>query len=475
MAMTSRIFTLEDQLAFATLSGDNNPLHVDPLAARRLMFGSPVVHGIHLVLWALSECRRGAASQAIGKLDAEFLQPVRINTPVDLEWTDAGGQTRLRVLSEGSVMMKLLVRWTEVTPSLPGPAQRQPAQIDPVDLVLDQVVTGQKARLPLSYDRADLTALFPEIEALMPALQIACLLASTRLVGVHCPGLNSIYAQLTLTANAARDMVTQTGDLAYTISTVDTRFSKINLALEMPGLEGEIIAFFRPAPTAQPSYSEVATTVERDEFDGVRALVVGGSRGLGEIAAKLLAAGGAEVTLSYHSGAGDARRVADEITAGGGQVQIMQLDVTAETLPKLPDITLLVYMSSPFIFAARNGVFTSSLFNKFCTHYIDGFNRICTTVAKGRKLNVLYPSSVAVGTLPKNMGEYAAAKAASEILCRHLELNHKGLRIHTPRFDRMPTDQTANIIPVKSADPLPVVHAALNTSLGHDPGPQTPN
>lgn len=467
MAMTSRTFTLEDQLAFATLSGDNNPLHVDPLAARRLMFGSPVVHGIHLVLWALSECRRGVAPQTIGTLDAEFLQPVTINTPVDLDWTDTNGQTRLRVLSDGAVMMKLLVGWTEVNPALPGPSQSRPAQQDPVNLTLDQVVTGQQNRLPLTYDPADLTALFPTIEAQLPTLQIAGLLASTRLVGVHCPGLNSIYSQLTLTANAVTDTAARACDMTYIVSTVDTRFSKIDMALEMPGLGGEIIAFFRPAPTVQSSYSEIEITVKRTEFDGVRALVVGGSRGLGEIASKLLAAGGADVTLSYHSGEKDARAVADEIIAGGGQARTMQVDVTAETPPALPDIDLLVYMSSPFIFAARNGVFTTSLFTKFCTHYIEGFNKICATAARGKKLDVLYPSSVAVETLPKNMGEYAAAKAASEMLCRHLELNHKGLRIHTPRFDRMPTDQTANVIPVKSADPLPVVLDALRTSLGH--------
>ena len=53
MKATTRTFTLDDQLAFAALAGDFNPLHVDPLAARRLIFGEVVVHGVHAVLWAL--------------------------------------------------------------------------------------------------------------------------------------------------------------------------------------------------------------------------------------------------------------------------------------------------------------------------------------------------------------------------------------------------------------------------------------
>lgn len=43
-----RIFTEHDQVLFSRLSGDANPIHMDPLIARRLMFGQRIVHGIHL-------------------------------------------------------------------------------------------------------------------------------------------------------------------------------------------------------------------------------------------------------------------------------------------------------------------------------------------------------------------------------------------------------------------------------------------
>src|SRR6202050_3314195 len=48
-----RRFGMADQLSFAALSGDYNPMHVDALAARRTLAGAPVVHGMHAVLWAL--------------------------------------------------------------------------------------------------------------------------------------------------------------------------------------------------------------------------------------------------------------------------------------------------------------------------------------------------------------------------------------------------------------------------------------
>ena len=39
-------FAQEDVGAYARLTGDMNPLHVDPLAAARSRFGRPVVHGM---------------------------------------------------------------------------------------------------------------------------------------------------------------------------------------------------------------------------------------------------------------------------------------------------------------------------------------------------------------------------------------------------------------------------------------------
>ena len=52
--MQSRVFTKSDQDMFVRLSGDYNPLHTDPVLARRLILGKQVVHGVHLLLWGLN-------------------------------------------------------------------------------------------------------------------------------------------------------------------------------------------------------------------------------------------------------------------------------------------------------------------------------------------------------------------------------------------------------------------------------------
>ena len=64
--------------------------------------------------------------------------------------------------------------------------------------------------------------------------------------------------------------------------------------------------------------------VNRDEFKGQSALIIGGSRGLGEVTAKLLAAGSADVRLSYYQGEEDAIGIVDDISSNGGCAEYFQ-------------------------------------------------------------------------------------------------------------------------------------------------------
>jgi len=59
-------------------------------------------------------------------------------------------------------------------------------------------------------------------------------------------------------------------------------------------------------------------------------LVIGGSRGLGELTAKLLCSGGGCVHLTYSRGRNDARRVSAEIMAvKRGVCKPLELDILA--------------------------------------------------------------------------------------------------------------------------------------------------
>lgn len=449
--MTSRTFTLEDQLAFAALSGDFNPLHVDPLAARRTPFGRPVVHGVHLLLWALAQTGAGPLT----RLSVLFRNPVCIGDLVSIRQEKA----RITLHTGAAEAVRIQAEYGGVEAvAPPGIAAEQGAP----RLVTQDMMAGLSGSLPLSFDARAGAAL---THGGVPPWQAAILLATTRLVGMECPGLYSLYSELTVDFTVPPD---QSGArLDWRVTESDPRFSRVTIDFAAPGAKGAIQAFLRPSPQPQASSSSLRAHISADRFSQRKALVVGGSRGLGELCAKMLAAGGAQVRLTYHTGAQDAARVVEDIVASGGEAGALSYDILNP-----PDLaqalqgwtpTHVYYFPTPAIFVAQRKKFSAPLFAGFCRYYVDGFYACWEGVRAITRapLHLMYPSSVAVEDIPPDMAEYAAAKAAGENLCRFLAANDKALNLRVVRLPRLPSDQTASIMQVETADPVAVLLDAL--------------
>ena len=288
--------------------------------------------------------------------------------------------------------------------------------------------------------------------------QISQIIASSTLVGMKCPGLNSVYSELKITFTDEDKNNEQ--KLSYNVQSFDKRFNLAHIDIESSGMSGSIKAFLRPEPQKQAPYSEFLTVVEKNEFIDKKALIIGGSRGLGEVTAKLLSAGGAEIVISYFKGYTEAQSLLDDILVNGGKAKILQLDVTTEdnnlinSLGKNWTPTHLYYFPTPFISVAEKGLFSSQIYNRFSLYYVTGFNNLILQLLPHGLKKVFYPSSVFIDELPLNMGEYSAAKMAGETLCNFLEKTHRDLKIFKPRIPRMKTDQTATFLPISANEPI---------------------
>ena len=461
-------FSQNDQTAFAELSGDDNPMHVDPIAARRLLFGGPVVHGIHAVCHALDRWleTRGETLQ-LRSLNVVFLKPMRVGQPVEFLIEDeTNSSLKLRITTASELATRIVCEFEPVsTGGVSGIAD----EAAPLGECLERTeYEGASDSLPLLLPRDSAAAQLPQLTAKLPADQIALLLATTRLVGTRCPGLHSIYSSLQLSfIDAACDESAAGPNLDWSVSAHDPRFGSLSLELAAPGATGMIRAFVRPQPRQQDSFDEIRGLVGETDFAGMKALVVGGSRGFGEVCAKLLAAGGAEVCITFHRGAEDAERVADDIRSGGGQAVTQRFDATDvdQSLARLTagdwSPTHLFFFATPPIARAVKNRFSPELFREFCSFYVDAVARLVDALVPRGLVGLYYPSSVFVDELPGNMGEYAAAKAAGESLCAFLEKTQPGLQAVAPRLPKSATDQTASLVPAHNEDPAQVLLASL--------------
>src|SRR5438552_7424986 len=106
MSIATLRFRPADQRAFARLSGDFNPVHQDPVAARRTVAGEPIVHGVHLLLRALEahfESGRQASTVAIS---ARFEHPAPIGDAITVE---RHGRTNLALTLDGTRLVDVTV------------------------------------------------------------------------------------------------------------------------------------------------------------------------------------------------------------------------------------------------------------------------------------------------------------------------------------------------------------------------------
>ncbi len=461
MLPVKKTFTSKDQREFSKISGDYNPIHLDPKLARRSMFGRIIVHGIHAVLWAICEQGKKLARRTITLIEVEFINNIPVGEEIDCVWNDKNNTSEICISCKEQISIKIYLKWS----------YKKKLAIEPINTLPPKEKTEspntsnfekKEGSLNLYSSIKDIKSILPEVANQIPDIQIAIMLSITRLIGNKCPGLNSIFTSMKL----IYDENSKIRKLKYHISNFDERFGELNFKLYAPYTTGSAKAFLRPKPISQKSYSTIKSFVNPNEFNGVKALVIGGSRGLGEVATKLLSAGGSDVTFTYFSGKKEAEKIIKEISKDERSIKSIRFDVNQLIEKDFPNINLLVYMSTPFIFSAIKGRFSNDLFQNFLSHYVEGFSNICCKLAKNNnELRVLYPSSIAIEELPSNMGEYAAAKSAAEIVCKFLERNNKNLKIYTPRLNRLETDQTVSVLPQKIEDPVPTLLRELRITL----------
>lgn len=439
-------------------------MHMDPLAARRTQAGAPVVHGVHALLRGLDRLAQAAPEHWFASLTVRFNQLIYVGDTVEFALAD-GSETGCTLVASVAgtpvfqATLDVAFPCMEASPLPIGATSLGQPQTRPVELDLAGMA-GRSGAVALPAADA-IAAAFPHLARAWSPARVAAVAATSTLVGMACPGLHSLYGTLSLAAcDASAEM------LAYRVTDANPRHRMVQMEVEGGGMRGTVLAFARLPPARQPTMEALAGRVPRDAFAGGTALIIGGSRGLGELSAKLLAVGGARTIVTYAAGSDDAAHLAASIRAWGGWCEAVRYDVrqpAAGQLAGLPTPGQLYYFATPPIFQRRTTPFMPERHAAFQAFYVDGFYDAFQALhAASPGLAAFYPSSVAVETRPAGMTEYAMAKAAGEILCADLQANWPGARIVVSRLPRLPTDQTAALTQIDTADPvavlLPILH-----------------
>lgn len=450
--MTLSLISHEESNLFARLSGDFNCQHIDPVRARRLPFGRTVVHGLHTVLLSLDRLAEGRKSPfVLSKIRTSFSAPVFQTKPFSIEINDRGSKVGIQVSNAQGVACTISLELDDVAAEhTTVAAQHAYAFADAVELNAEDLVdaTGE---INLTTDATLVATLLPHAAACLPPDQIAVALASTRLVGMRCTGERSIFKFLSLNFNS----VVQEPILAYKVERFEAKSGLASISLSGSGVSGTIHAVLRARPVPQESFAAIRARVPQSAFADQSVLVIGGTRGLGEIAAKAAAAGGAKVAITYALGAEDAERVAAEIVSNGGLATSFKLDVLSDTIDLsslgAESVSRIYYFPSPKITFNEKTNIDLDLLNKYISYYVTGLHKIISNLADLKLINdedfaVFAPSTVFIDAIKPGAFEYAAAKSIAETYGLYCAQKFsRNIRFLVPRLPMLRTDQTSTV------------------------------
>ena len=450
----TRVFDQRLQDAFADLSCDYNPKHVDPARARTMFFGRQVVHGLHLVLRSLDLIAGATDMTVLESVSCTFAQACEPGRPVTISARCDGRKATVEVRTLDARAARFVFLFRDQAPA-PAPRVFDRALARPAVRTLEAAeIEGQAGSVPLTLDAERLAALFPNLSAKGDPGQVAVLLAATRLVGMECPGLYSIFTGLKLQFDG--DVTASALNWAVSYWNADLRLMKIKV--EAPGVSGAIEAILHPADVTQPSAADVARHLLPDEFAGQHALVVGGSRGLGETVAKIVAMGGGRATITYHSAAEEARRVKAEIEAAGARCEVLRYDVLEAAAPTAPagPFTQIYYFATPRI--RPDAASDDSVRAEYRGVYCDGQARLLDAfqAAVATDAVLYYPSTIFAEQPDAGFEAYAGAKRDGEASAREAA-SASGLRALVQRLPRLRTGQSSALMGDEALETLPVM------------------
>jgi acyl dehydratase/NAD(P)-dependent dehydrogenase (short-subunit alcohol dehydrogenase family) len=468
LLLGEKIFGPEDQDRFARMSGDFNPMHIDAVAARRLITGRQVVHGINVLLHAIEFALRRQAVVPVC-ITCTFNNPVSVGDRAMYLMVKATERQQTIAVTVADLVCATVVLDAD-GPQLAYDGSQGSTVVEdmsvlaePANFAPDEHV-GKVYRIGLDGLGADND--FPSITKHMSRQYISSMGALSCFVGMVCPGLHSIFSSLKVwTTGIAQGH----GSLSFSVARFDERFRIFQISVS-GFLAGELKAFQRPAPATQQSMAEITSYVTSGEFSGTRSLIVGGSRGLGELTAKLLAGGGGNTVITYAQSRDDAMRVASEINAGGtGACESVQFDVMHDAISSagidFNSLDMLYYFATPRIHRKKARIFDEAIHEEFLTAYVKRFFAICAYFEENvsHKVVIYVPSSVFVEQRESGYAEYAMAKAAAEVLIVDINRKFKRVMVHVTRLPKLNTDQTSSLFGIGTGSNVETLLPILRT------------
>ncbi len=428
----SKVFTYEDQTFFGEASGDVNSIHFDKETVRKSKFLGVLVHGIHQLFWAMDNVSDMVpAGKQIVALNVTFKQPVIV-----------GANVHLNVIRRTKTMIDLEICDDEVICTtvsltlgkgleLSVHATEQELQIEKRSTArLDCAILKRQAFLDENLEKSrEVATRYRRLTRCLSLRQIKVLSDCSYCVGMECPGEYSIFQSLSLSWVHDVDMA------VFSTLELDERVPLVEIEVfSHGGLSGRVKTTKRQPVVRQQNFQYFQENVAANKFAGWYSLVVGGSRGLGEVTAKAISAGGGKTMVTYNKGKEDATLLRGDLGC-----EIAQYDAVAGSLELGSfEPTNLLFFATPKVVPELTQVESRKAYEIFEEVYVRGLIRTIRSLKK--PVHVFFPSTSFIDKPKPQFNAYTESKLAAENVLYRLQQEQVILSFYAPRLPVLATD-----------------------------------
>lgn len=350
---------------FSELTGDRSPLHTEDEFARRSIYRATVAQGMLSAVFAglLDFLNIKGYRTVPVEWSARFMEPVfagmRLSISGELTEIDADGlcsvdftvrnENSSSISCKGSLTVLFALGQSEPESLTAAEFALPDGKLGLTEARFENISKGDPDGFTFSLKDGSLAALMRiialstgkqpvetgfDFEALLPAL-----LLSTS-VGMCIPGRHATFLEFNASFSGKANKGTGyalEGQVCHVSAA--TRIIKKAVSIKAPSREpvmsGKVAILVNEPQKEMPAVMEIKDNAFDLGLKGKVVLVTGASRGIGETTAKLFSLHGSKVVINYNRGENDAKRVADEISASGGDAVIFQADVSNTDQVKL--------------------------------------------------------------------------------------------------------------------------------------------
>ncbi len=457
MFLKKKKFDYNEQKNFALLSGDFNPIHLNKIKARKYFTGQIIVHGINIFLYLL-EILVVKNLYFLANYKIKFKKYIRVDEYFHIYWDNEKKQ--IKAINKNNEIL-CEVRCLERDFFSNNFLVKQEHDIlckTPLNLVSDYEINDNTFSCIHSGKKTHAKFLYPNLTKLLGANIVFEIAGISAIIGMRYPGLRSIFLGLSIS------FLEKKGNKKKVELTNETRFGLVRLQYKGINIQSNLEACFRPQETKLKSYLDLKAKVNHNiDMQNTKVLIIGGSRGIGAITAKILSIYNCEVTITYYKCKEDAYLIKNEIERHGRSIKVFKLDITKKSsLKKVSNIyNQVYYFATPKILKNSSTHFDEKLYCLFHSFYVEGLKNILKKCYSKNLLYFMYPSTDFISTNQKGFKEYIKAKLEGEKVCENFDDLMVGLKINKPRIPQVLTDQTQSLIPKNYSDIIKIVNTKI--------------